>query len=158
LTGCAPAATTTGFTQPTSVRVSAEQIVPAAQCGRRSNQIAKYSAIASTGGMVVAGKTYDCFADAVFANIDAQQIDIEVFGWSQATFDANPVIASADATKLRGLPWAVHKQCSATQRDNVQVVASCRDAMDASMRDASLGDASMDAAGDASVGTQDDGG
>jgi len=145
---------TTGYTPIESVLVTADSVVPPARCGRGANQVAKYSAVVSTNNVILAAATYDCFADALFANLptDATEIDIEIFGWSQNVFDANTMSITAavnatmpDVVSLRALHAAVHKNCSAIQHATVQAVAACADA-----NDAGTSDVSADVSGDGS--------
>ena len=156
LTACTGTPTTTGFAPVTSIVVRAESIVPALQCGKGPGQIAKYTAVISVrfedgGGGPLAGQTYECFADAMFATketLPGTQFDIEVFVWSASAYAAESTLptietqlrdpnldggvhvqVAAALQSLRALMPTARRRCTATQVSNVQAVARCDEAV-----------------------------
>lgn len=161
---CTGPATTTGFAPVTSVLIRAESIVPAPLCGKAVGQIAKYTAVISSrladgGAAPLAGQTYECFADAMFANMSGTQFDIDVFEWSASAYAAASTLPTIETQlrdpnqvtealkNLRALMPTARRQCSAVQVSNVQAVARCDEPVTDAGADAPT-DARADAAKD----------
>src|SRR2546428_4941809 len=137
LAACTGAATPTGFAPVTSIVVRAESIIPPALCGKGPNQIAKYTAVVSAvsvdgGSAALSGQTYECFADAMFANMTGTQFEVDVFEWSASSFLAvetqltgieqqlrDVTVSSETKNMLLGviadLKWTSRRQCTAVQ-------------------------------------------
>lgn len=121
---CAPSATVTGFAPVTSVVVHADSIIPAAQCGKGPNQIARYTAVVSAcadvrsdtttcdSPKVLAGQTYDCFADAQFANMLGRKFQLEVFLWSADAY-LKAMTPSGGARPIGSVETMLRSQCDA---------------------------------------------
>ncbi|MCA9590056.1 MAG: hypothetical protein KC657_32350 [Myxococcales bacterium] len=118
----------------TGVLVKAESVVGSKGCGRGATEILKYVAVAvDSAGNGLAGTVYDCFADAQFdllpVNEFAVVVDLQVFAYSAAAFEAQePIIAAAGfnvaALKQDTRPtWTT--KCRAIQQADIQVLARC---------------------------------
>jgi hypothetical protein len=118
----------------TGVLVKAESIVGSIGCGRGATEVLKYVAVAvDSAGNGLAGTAYDCFADAQFdllpANEFAVVVDIRVFAYSAAAYEAQePAIAAAGfnvGALEQGTRPTWTSKCRAIQQADIQVLARC---------------------------------
>jgi hypothetical protein len=128
-------ATTTGYTPVTGVLVRAESLVSSLGCGMRDAQIFKYAAVVTQGTTTITGGLYDCFADAKFANLQpgpdgTLSFTVQIYAFSQASYAAQNAggvldAAAADWSRLQAFKPTYKTTCTATQQQNVEVLAVC---------------------------------
>jgi hypothetical protein len=98
----------------TSVLVRADTVIPPARCGSGPGQLAKYTVVVSSDNAtkVLAGQTYECFADALFANMLGTTFQLDIFVWSAAAYTAaqNPMNG---ALPIGSIETMLHAQCDA---------------------------------------------
>lgn len=136
--------TTTDELAITGVVVRAEPLTRGTGCGTSPGEVYKYAAVATRAGTeaVVDAGLYDCFADAAFINLPADNngaylFDIYVFAFDRGQADAQAgavgvALARGDTgvpagalSGFRAMTVLGKTQCSVTQTLTVQSVASC---------------------------------
>jgi hypothetical protein len=156
------------------VVVSASGLVGPLGCGVQSSQVFKYVAVlrgAAIGGDAVG--TFDCFADAAFANLSiladgTKTVSLSIRAFNKQSYEALGAATWAGLTPEKALvlpaPWTT--ECSAVPLRGVRVLAQCpplqpsadagvMDAGSSSDADAGLADAADATASDADSASTD---
>ncbi len=133
--------TTTTFTPVTGVSVSADALIGARGCGSQPGQVYKYAAViygpsdgADASNVALGAGAYDCYADALFANLansGVASFTVAIYAYDAPAYAAHASdirsalsLASLDPTRL-ALGATYVARCSASQQAGVQVLAIC---------------------------------
>ena len=153
LAGCPNTASTSIYTPPTGIQIDSQNLVEGIGCGPGPGQVYRYAAVIGDpekdGGVGIAMGTtpitsgvFDCFSDALFANLaqpDGGPTDygIDIYAYDRASFPAElggcenlPLNVSCpgdDASVVRHYAaqatWTTH--CRDTQTQGVPQFANC---------------------------------
>lgn len=171
-TGTATTNTTSTYTPVTGIEIDAHDLFLRQGCGTSPGQVYKYVVVvkstpcpsdAAVAPESIAGAgLYDCFADAVFANLGSgtalglsNDFDVEIDAYDAPTFaaqaslvtstvqdlEANSCPAGSVDDRLTTLAQAANwtTTCTAHQQPNVQSLAAC-DPVQEKVADAGAGD------------------
>lgn len=157
IAGAALAACSTGATTPpvppiTGIEIRADALIGGLGCGTQPGQVYRYVAIlldttnsAAPNGIVLSAQSYDCFADAIFSNLNATAnggytFRMLVYLYDLPTYTADQASIKAGLAKIAtwdGAPppnfvnpfstiaasWTT--SCTATQTANIEALAVC---------------------------------
>ena len=148
---CASSSPTTGITPITGVVIRSESLIVGHGCGRAPAQVFKYLAVVSSVDPSFPqgsspprsyAQVFDCFADGVFVNLIASpsgslSFNVDIFLYNaddyaahtsdiQAIQQAAPQISPDSGTIPNPPPSTWTTTCTATQQQNVVVLAVCR--------------------------------
>jgi len=160
LTGCPGATTTPTLTPVTGILVRADALVSGIGCGTRDDQIYRYAAVitqhdAATNTEITQqeiGGVFDCFADAAFRQLlpgtDGKlSFNVQIYAFNFASYTTQntngqldtdaPKGDATDWNKLQNYDPTYSTSCTATQQENVEVLAVC-DPLTKGRRKASL--------------------
>lgn len=153
IAACAGTSPTTGITPITGVVIRSESLIAGHGCGRAPNQVYKYLAVVSntdpsfpSGGAPPPSyaQVFDCFADGAFVNLLASpsgslSFNVDIFVYNADDYaahlaDVNALLApnaapqiDPDAGTIPNAPPATWTtKCTATQQQNVVVLAVCQ--------------------------------
>jgi hypothetical protein len=153
LAGCPGTATTTTYTPITGLVIQSSALVAGYGCGTGPGQVYRYAAIlyyvdddsGARHGSAFTSGVFDCYADAIFSNLPADdagstRFSIDVLAYDQAAFPA--ALACGDGATEAGTPlpcpgddpgtvlsvqgtptWTT--TCKATQESGVPTLADC---------------------------------
>ncbi len=131
---CSNTNTAAGITPPTGILVRSENLVAGKGCGTGPAQVFKFAAVVQNDdGAMLAGATYDCFADGSFQNLPPSSngsfhYKLHIFAYDKPTYTASaPAIeaGAGDANRLAALPSTWTTTCDATEQADVEVSALC---------------------------------
>jgi hypothetical protein len=149
LTGCPGTPTTTALTPVTGILVRADALVSGVGCGTRDDQIYRYAAVITqrdpndaskevtqrdpnAGGI---GAVFDCFADGAFRQLlpgtdGSLSFIVEIYAFSFAAYNTQNASGrldhdATDWDALQAYEPTYRTTCSATQQENVEVLAVC---------------------------------
>ena len=144
---CAGTSSTTALTPVTGILVRADALVAGIGCGTGSGQIYRYAAVVTqlpdNGGgpdaeqpVAGAGGIFECYADAAFRQLQPGPYGklsfvVEIYAFSKAAYDAQNAGGALDRAAAGG--WGqlqtfrptYKTSCTATQQENVEVLAVC---------------------------------
>jgi hypothetical protein len=145
IAGCTTSGPATAYTPITGIQILAAEIVAGRGCGRGMGQVYKYAAVvAQTGDGGVPTRTltsgvFDCFADAIFSNLQpldggAPVFEVSIYAYDNDSFpgalDCPQSVAPCpgdDASAV--LPWEQAANwtaiCTVSQSQGITTVASC---------------------------------
>lgn len=144
--GCPSTATSVPYTPITGIEVRASDVTVGHGCGTGADQVYKYAAVVSyqDSGKPIAAGVFDCFADAIFSNLQPDDMgsltfNVAVYAYNAATFPSALApctpqqmqppnsCATEDAGAVLSLGemanWTT--TCTATQPIGATQVASC---------------------------------
>jgi hypothetical protein len=151
-TACASSSPTTGITPITGVVIRSESLIAGHGCGRGNEQVFKYLAVVTNvdpsfppgGSPLSYAQVFDCFADGAFVNLVASpsgklDFNVEIFLYNADDYAAHvgdgaiqtiqrvpPQINPDTGTIPNPPPSTWSTTCTATQQQNVVVLAVCR--------------------------------
>ena len=128
----------TTITPITGIVLRSDSLVAGLGCGRSPGQVYRYAAVVTNidapDGPRPSG-LFDCFADGAFVNLPAspngnQAFRVDVLAFSASDYDtwnANGALvqAAANATTLLSFSSTWRTSCTATQQQNIVVLAVC---------------------------------
>jgi hypothetical protein len=133
-----------------AVILRAESLVTGVGCGTADSEVYKYVAVLSAAdGSDVDGEIYDCFADAIFAQLDDYGLNahftVHVFAFDKVAYEAKKGDIALNFTKTQpmkslGATYAV--DCAAQSSGQAaQAIAICPSLWGGVAGDAGVGDA-----------------
>lgn len=156
LAACSTGATTPPVPPITGIEIRAEALIGGLGCGTQPGQVYRYVAIlldttndAAPNGIVLSAESYDCFADAIFSNLNATAnggytfrmlvylYDFPTYNADQANMATSIQAGLAKIARWDGAPppnfvnpfstipasWTT--SCTATQTANIEALALC---------------------------------
>jgi hypothetical protein len=151
LAGCPNTASTSIYTPPTGIQIDSQGLVAGLGCGSGPGQVYRYAVVvgppepdggAGTPGPAITSGVFDCFSDALFANLPspgggATSFGLNVFAYDRASFPGAlggcenlPLTSQCpgdDASVVKRYEtqatWTT--TCTATQLQGVPQIAKC---------------------------------
>ncbi len=125
----------TAFAPITGIVIRSDSLVSGTGCGKGDDEIFKYAAVVLQGSTPVAVGVFNCFADAKFADLQGSDagslsFDVKVYAFNSCAYEAQNTEgaldpARADWTRIQNLKPTYLGRCTATQQQDVEVLAVC---------------------------------
>ncbi|MFO0678738.1 MAG: hypothetical protein U0169_19555 [Polyangiaceae bacterium] len=135
VSGCATLETTSGITPVTGIVIRSDALTADLGCGKGDREVFRYAAIViDADGKRVASSVNDCFADGAFVSLfpsektSSLDFRVTIRAWNHATYTSlneGGALDRANSETLEASSSTWRTDCTATQQQDVQVLALC---------------------------------